>query len=265
MTPAYYRRLTGDDALGTYLADPSTAGPWSPSLQHGGPPNALAVTLADRVVRAQTGRDDLLPLRVGVDFLGAAPVGEVAMTVSVLRAARSAALAEVTLSAADRVCLRARVWFVRAADTSELATHTPAPPPVPDAPARAEQWNFGYGASLDWRYTSGAADRRGPAAVWVRAGQPLLDDSAELPGLARVVLVADSASGISAELDWSRWSFVNVDLDVHLARPFQGEWVHVDAVTQLGTAGSALARSVISDTGGVVGAGLQTLVVAPIG
>lgn len=265
MAHAYYQRLSGDDVEGTYRADPSTAGPWSPSLQHGGPPSALAVTLADRVVHAQTGRSDLVPLRVAVDFLGPAPVDDVDLRVTVLRTARSAALAEVTLAAGGRDRMRSRVWFLRTADTTELATASTVPPPIPDGPNQAEQWNFGYGASLDWRYTSGMADQLGPAAVWVRASQPLVDDSSEMPGLARVVLVADSASGISATLDWSVWSFVNVDLDVHLARPFHGEWVHVDAATQLGPAGSALARSVISDPDGVVGAGLQTLVVAPAG
>ena len=73
----------------------------------------------------------------------------------------------------------------------------------------------------------------GPGAAWVRPTVPLVD-GLELSGLARAVLVADSASGISAELDWDVWSFVNVDLDVHLARPFEGDWVLMDAVTQVG-------------------------------
>jgi cobalamin biosynthesis protein CbiD len=38
----------------------------------------------------------------------------------------------------------------------------------------------------------------------------------------------------------------------------------MDAVTQLGPDGSALARSTISDRHGIVGAGLQTLVLAPL-
>ncbi len=78
------------------------------------------------------------------------------------------------------------------------------------------------------------------------------------------MLIADSGNGLSSELDWAQWSFLNVDLDVHLARPLLGEWVLLDAVTQLGAHGSALARSTISDRHGVVGAGLQTLVVAPV-
>jgi hypothetical protein len=91
----------------------------------------------------------------------------------------------------------------------------------------------------------------------ILAGRPL-------SGLARVALIADSASGISAELDWSVWSFLNVDLDIHLARQVDGEWLLMDAATQLGPAGSALARSTLSDARGVVGSGLQTLVVAPL-
>jgi hypothetical protein len=84
-----------------------------------------------------------------------------------------------------------------------------------------------------------------------------------LSGLQRVALVADSASGISAMLDWDEWSFLNIDLDVHLSRPVDGEWVLIDAVTTVGTAGSALTRSTVSDVRGEVGVTAQTLVVAP--
>ena len=64
-----------------------------------------------------------------------------------------------------------------------------------------------------------------------------------MSGLQRVALVGDSASGISSVLSWDEWTFLNVDLDVHLSRPVQGEWVLLDARTTLGTHGAALARS----------------------
>jgi hypothetical protein len=75
-------------------------------------------------------------------------------------------------------------------------------------------------------------------------------------------LLADSASGISAELSWDQWSFANVDLDLHLFRIGTGDWLLVDAVTQLG-AGVAMTRSRLADLAGDVGAGLQTLLVRP--
>jgi hypothetical protein len=150
---------------------------------------------------------------------------------------------------------------VRDVDTSDAA---PAPEPPPWAvPAESTplEIEFGYGVSLDWRFVDGRMRVPGPAAAWVRPLTPLFADY-EMSGLARAVLVADSASGISSELDWARWSFVNVDLDVHLARPIEGDWLLMEARTQLGPTGAALARSVLSDHRGEVGGGLQTLVLA---
>ncbi|MBN9620598.1 MAG: thioesterase family protein, partial [Actinobacteria bacterium] len=179
----------------------------------------------------------------------------------VVRAARSAVLAEVTVSADGRDCLHCRVWFVRMFDTSVQSTPlNPAGDPLA-APAGLAA-SFPYGDSLEWRFVRGRMDRSGPAAAWVRPCVPLLPGH-DLSGLARAALIADSGNGISSVLDWSRWSFVNVDLDIHLARPVEGDWLLLDAVTQVGAHGSALARSTLSDLRGEVGAGLQTLVVTP--
>jgi hypothetical protein len=54
-----------------------------------------------------------------------------------------------------------------------------------------------------------------------------------------------------------------VDIAVHLARPVHGEWLLLDAATQLGSDGWALARSTISDVRGLLGSALQTLVLSP--
>ena len=96
-----------------------------------------------------------------------------------------------------------------------------------------------------------------------RAATALKDDHT-LSGLQLAALVGDSASGISSALDWSVWSFLNIDLDIHLARPVRGEWLFMDAATQLGERGGALARSTLSDQYGLLGSTLQTLVVAPL-
>lgn len=262
MADSYFDVLVETDYTGRYAAGDATAGPWSPELQHGGPPNALAITAAERAAQAATGRDDLVALRLAADFVGPVPVGQIETSARVVRAARSAALVEVMMSAADRPCLLARVWFVRTADTSTLAPARAAAASVPAGSVGLDV-DFGYGASLEWRFVSGRMRTPGPATAWVRPTIGLVDGRTP-SGLALVALVADSASGISAELDWATWSFLNVDLDIHLARPFLGEWVLMEASTQLGPAGSALARSTLSDQRGIAGAGLQTLVVAPL-
>ena len=265
----YYEALGTTGASGRYRGTASTAGPWAATLQHGGPPNALAAAVAERAVRTETGRTDLVALRLASDFIGPVPVGDVTTQTRVLRAARSAALVEVVVSAAGRECLLVRVWFVRSADTADVAAADPPPPAVPP-PAQPGTdplgIEFGLGASLDWRFLRGALISSGPAAAWVRPRIPLTDDpDISLTGLSRAVLVADSGNGISAELEWRAWSFLNVDLDVHLARPLAGDWVLLDAATQLGPAGSGLARSTLSDERGVVGSAAQTLVLTRTG
>jgi hypothetical protein len=259
----YFTLLDGDSRGARYLAGPATAGPWDDRLQHGGPPTALAVAVAEQAIRAETGRSDLIAMRVAADFVGPVPVAELEVRAAILRAARSAALVEVTLAGAGRTCLLTRVWFVAASDTAAIAPAPRERVDVPDGPSIGLDISFAYAKSVEWRFVAGRMGVAGPAAVWAR---PRIDLVAGRPtsGLSRVALIADTASGISAELDWATWSFVNVDLDVHLARPLRGEWILMDAVTQLGPAGSALARSALSDVYGALGSGLQTLVVGPL-
>ena len=266
MSPTYYdftsTRLDAGELHWTVRSNATTVGPWAPHLQHGGPPNALAVAAAERVVAEVTDRTDLVALRLASDFIGPVPVAELEVRARVVRAARSAVLAEVSIAGGGRDCLSSRVWFVRDADTTGHATPLAAQVPLPEGRHGLDA-EFGYGASLEWRRIAGGLLEPGPGAAWARPRTELVDGHA-WTGLSRAVLVADSGNGLSAELDWTRWSFVNVDLDVHLARPLLGDWVLLDAVTQLGPTGSALARSTLSDRFGVAGAGLQTLVVAPV-
>jgi Thioesterase-like superfamily len=242
-----------------YLATSATTGPWSDVHQHGGPPSALLVHVAESLVRDELDRHDLDAMRIAVEFPGPVPVGEVHVQASVIRAARSAVLVETQMHAHGRLCLLARVWLVTRADP---------PPGVPLAqsltiPDDAPGWrafSFPYADALEWKAAPSVVDGLGTACSWIRQRIPLLPGQSPT-GLQRAALVADSGNGLSAMLDWSQWSFMNVDLDVHLARPLDGEWVRLDASTQLGPTGTGLARSTLSDVTGPCGAGMQTLVV----
>src|SRR4051794_38219436 len=89
---SYFTLIDEDSHDGRYASGPATTGPWNPGLQHGGPPNALAVSAAERALAAETGRSDLVALRLASDFVGPVPVAEVTTHARVVRAARSAAL-----------------------------------------------------------------------------------------------------------------------------------------------------------------------------
>jgi hypothetical protein len=260
MANAYFAALAGPSGS-RFSAAPDTAGPWDPRMQHGGPPGALLVLLAEHVAATQTGRSDLTALRFAGEFVGPVPVGEVEVTTLVVRAARSGVLVALSLSSGGRSCLDARVWLVRDADTSIVA-HPRSDTSVPTTTGRGLGWSFPWADTIEWRAESGSLVEAGPARMWARPRLRVLA-GVPLTGLQHAVLVGDSASGVSSELDWAQWSFLNVDLDVHLARPVQGEWICIDAATQLGAHGSGLARSTLFDVYGPVGATAQTLVVAP--
>jgi hypothetical protein len=261
VTPAYFTVSDESPSTGTYVAADSTAGPWAAHLQHGGPPNALLVHAAERFVAAETGRADLVAARLSAEFVGPVPVGPVHTAATLVRAARSAVLVEMALSAEGRTCLQSRVWFVADTDTAGVAAPAVALT-VPDGPSGLGATSFSYGASIEWRFVSGGMDQIGPGVVWARPRTDLVEGR-PLSGLQRAALIGDSASGISAELDWAVWSFLNVDLDIHLARPMQGDWLKLEAATQLGPNGFALAHSTLSDGAGRLGSTAQTLVVAP--
>ena len=262
MTDPYFTLIEGSWAFGRYAADAATGGPWSPALQHGGPPGALLVLVAEQLAAEHTGRADLVALRLAAEYIRPVPVAEVRVAAEVVRVARTAVLVDLTLADTDRVCAHARIWLVRTADTGAIARPlADAAEPAADLPGL--RGGFPYADSIEWRVVRGDLRQPGPGIVWARPNRPILSGVA-LTGLQRAALVGDSASGISSELDWTVWSFLNIDLDVHLARPLEGDWVQLDATTELGAAGSALARSTLSDVRGVVGATVQTLVLEPI-
>jgi hypothetical protein len=244
---------------GRYRGEEACAGPWSPDLMHGGPPSALLVRASERVV------DGLVALRASIELLSAVPVGPVSVSARVVRGGRRIALTEAVLEAGGREVLHARVWHLRTAEepTPGLDQQPPADVPGPEqSPTTMTDWTFPYARALDWRVVGGNPTDPGPATVWTRARIPLIPGD-EPTGLQRAVLSADSGNGISASLDWATWSFVNIDLDVHLSRPLVGEWVLLDATTRYEESGTALAASSLWDERGRVGRAAQTLLVAP--
>jgi hypothetical protein len=270
---SFYRdlmvELTGSETKtelrGEVLSNAACGGPWHPELQHGGPPSALLVLAAERLAAAASGRDDLVAVRLAAEFLGPVPVAPLVITARVNRLSRTAVLVRAALGTADRICLESRIWLFapgerppgRVADSRRTPIESQAALPGFGFDS------FPYAQHLDWRLAAGAGRAPGPAAAWISARVPLLPDRPYSP-LQRTALFADSASGISAELNWDDWAFANVDLDLHLFAAPDGEWLLVDAVTELG-AGLAMTRCRLSDLTGPVGAGLQTLLVRRAG
>jgi hypothetical protein len=250
----------GPDA---FVSTDATQGPWSPGAQHGGPPSALAAHVLESY--QPTGQQRLAT--VTVDILRPVPVSKLTARSRVVRPGRRITLLETILEADGQEVIQARGWRLEtAAEPVPPTAPAVAPPAIPaeQPPASfAGVIGKGYLAAMEWRYVAGGGfDDPGPAAVWVRPRIPLLP-GAELSPMSRALLVADSGNGISSVLPPARYLFVNVDLKVALHRDPVGEWLLLDAVTDIGAAGTGLAASTLSDTLGPCGRGTQTLLVAP--
>jgi hypothetical protein len=160
--------------------------------------------------------------------------------------------------------MRVTAWRMRIDDALGVAGDPVPPPPGPEGgrPGEFGFWDdeVAYRDALEWSFVDGRFDAPGPATVWTRMRVPLVAGEPPTP-LHRLLVMADAASGVSAALDWQRWSFVNVELGIHLFRPPQGEWMAMAAHTTIGPAGAGLCTSTLYDSEGSVGASTQSLLV----
>jgi hypothetical protein len=144
----------------------------------------------------------------------------------------------------------------------DVGLEPPALPlPAEATPPPASFGEFGYAGAIEWRWARGGWEDPGPAVVWTRLREPIVEGAAPLP-LQRVLAVADSGNGVSAVLDWGAHLFINPELSLHVLREPRGEWVCLDARTQIAAGGAGLATSVLSDRDGPVARGAQSLLIA---
>jgi hypothetical protein len=268
LPPAYYLPL-GD---GRFEPTDATTSPWDSAAQHGGPPTALLAACLDDAF----GRPEVRVARIGMDFLGPVPRTPVRVETEMLRPGRRTQLSEARLWAGDRPVAVARVWHLAAAPAAPAAPAGPAGDPGADGgrlpaglPDPQPQRYFdgdvewGYGRAIEWRTVSGGFSRfTGAADVWTRLRIPLIAGR-PLDGLARFAVVADSANGLSAPLDFRDWLFIPPGVTMHLHRYPVGDWVRLTATSDPGQDGIGLTEGTLADAAGRCGTVTQPLLVAP--
>jgi acyl-CoA thioesterase superfamily protein/acyl-Coa thioesterase superfamily protein len=243
-----------------------TRGPWSAGHQHGGPPAALMA----RAVELAAGEPESLQItRFTADFLRPVPIEPLTVLVERVRDGRRARGYAVVLSAGDQAVVRATVLVVRRQPVEPPSMPARAPlQPLPDE-ATPFQFPFfrdpiGYHTAMEVRLARGTFGS-GRAAAWMRQRVPLV--LGELPSPAqRTLVAADSGSGVGAALDPAHLvPFINADLSVSLHRLPDGEWVGLDAVTDLEPHGIGLTHAGLYDVRGPIGQAVQDLVVGSPG
>jgi hypothetical protein len=242
----------GDDRFEPTKA---TESPWDSAMQHGGPPAAL--------LGHQLRVEGLRLARISVDFLGPIPRRELRVEVAPLKPGRLSFLNEARMIVDGRVSVIARAWHLAPGPQPPVQTAVRKADPLPER-ASDEFFPFlgewGYGRAIEWRASRGDLNELGEAHVWSRVKMPLID-GVEIDGQDRALIVADSANGMSAVLPMNEWLSIPPTMTTTLLRPANGEWVHLQAATELTDDGLGLASGVLYDENGKIGEVAQPLLI----
>jgi hypothetical protein len=243
----------GDALVPTELA----AGPWDPQALHGGP----AAAIMARAIETVETEVPMSVVRLTCEFMRPVPRAPLHVRAEVQRPARRVQLVRASIEASGAEVAAATALRIRREplDLSGLdlpVADTVAAPETGRA-YRTDEW-FGFGGAMEVRVVAGGIVRPGPVTAWFRLRKPMVAGEEPTP-LMRVVAAADFGNGVSRVLDFTRHLFINPDLTVYLHRSPRGEWVCLDASTDVTPDGIGLAHSRLYDEAGPIGHSLQGL------
>lgn len=249
-------------------ARPHTASAWGPRMMHGGVAAALQVRALERLGES----DGRRIARLTTELLGVVPVGPVRVRAEVLRPGRRVELVSAELEAQKPdggwlLAARTTAWRLATSSTTDVARTAEPARALPDEeayrlsehPRSYAWWTGGFSDSLLWRI---AADQQAGSTTlaWTRMDVPLVEGEEATP-LQRLVAIADSANGVGARLDPTRFSFINTEVTVHLHDAPRGEWFGIEAESTIGADGIGMSAGVLHTPTGPVGRVTQALLV----
>ncbi len=267
---AYYRLISREQQTqGVYVAcyQPTehAQGAWNEHEQHMAPATGVITAELEQYLP----QDNMRIARISLDILGLIPLDEFTITTRSLRPGKTIELIEAVMSSGGRDCIIARAWRLITQDTSEIAG-------LEDAPAKyrpdelstwegMENWPGGFIESV--RLVAGPDRRSGKGMVWITnhtdmvAGQPTSD-------LVHLLGLVDTANGVVQRLGLGltklEWVFPNTDLQIHIHRSPQGQWLGIEAVQQYGADGIGLTSAILHDVHGPFGRSEQILTIRPM-
>lgn len=239
--------------------------PWSSESLHGG---SVAALLA-RAVESSVPAGNQQVTRLTVELMRPVPVLPLQVHAEVIRPGRKVQLVEAMLWQGGNPLVRARALLVRTTEAPVPEGASASGPVVPgpdlgrETPSPRGDYEALHNVGTEIRFVRGAFAQPGPATVWIRLRQPVVAGEEPSP-LQRVAAAADFGNGVSAALDFTRWTFVNPDLTIYLNRLPVGEWVCLEARTDVEGHGVGMAHSRLHDEVGPVGRSLQSLLLEPL-
>ncbi|ERF84164.1 thioesterase family protein [Bradyrhizobium viridifuturi] len=251
-------RVDGDRVV----TSPDAAGPWDPRMQHGSAPAALVVWAAEAIPTP-------VPMRIArvtIDLMRPVPVAPLTVSSEILRDGRKIQLCGVRLLADGVLVVSATVLKIKRqaaelpSDIAAVQVELPGPDESMVEPGNLA--NSPFVKCISMRAARGRFGVMGPGAIWFRVNQPLIAGAAVSQAM-RAVVASDFSNGTSPALDFNRWTFINADLTVSLAREPVGDWILLDGESWIGPDGAGLAMSRLADVQGYFGRAVQSLVIEP--
>ncbi len=263
---AYYQLIHRDtDAQGTvrarYHSTDLAQGAWNEHEQHMAPATGIICAELDRFLP----RQDMRIGRISLDILGLIPAGEFEIITRVIRPGKTIELIESEMRAQSKVCIVARTWRMMTQNSQtmhELEDQTVNGPEQAPVWEGIRQWPGGFIQSIEAR----SHERRaGRGIVWLSTAHAMIEGEST-SDFVRLMGLVDTANGIVPRQDWPfKWGFPNLDLQIHLHRMPQGQWLGLETVQQYGADGIGLTSSVLHDQYGPFGRSEQILTLRPLG
>ena len=252
-----------------FVPAPVTAGPWRSDAQHGGPPAALLTHLCQQHVAAGE-----TIARLSVNLLTGIPLAPLDAESSRADVSRRVSTVTALLSASGRPVAKATALLLTTGEVPPPTWSAEAPPDrlwsdfavtvAPNWAARSDSPAF-HRDGIEHRFVEGAFGQAGPALDWVRLKQPVVEGVAP-SAHQRVMAVVDVGSGISsAYRPEEGFGMINADLNVAFVTEPTGDWFLLDAATSIGSFGTGLAVTRVSDESGLVALATQSLLGMPFG
>ena len=260
MTLAYYQlidRLVQVDGsvIAKYRSTIHAQGAWNEHEQHMAPATGIICAELDLF----SPRSDVRIGRISLDILGLIPAGEFQIETKVIRAGKTIELIESVMSAQGKACIQARTWRMMISDTSSIygledqKVESPEHQPVWN---EIRTWPGGYIASLEARTSQ---RRQGKGIVWLSNPYAMIENE-QSSDFVRLMGMVDTANGVATRQDVPfQYVFPNLDLQIHLYRMPQGEWLGLETVQQYGADGIGLTSSILHDEKGPFGRSEQIL------
>lgn len=256
------------ERIEVFEATEHTSSPWGP-MQHGGPVAAMLTRAMDRL----RPRPGTRIARVTVDLLGPVPLGEVRVTARVARPGRRIELTQAVLEARTqdggwRDYARGSAWRQATQATEDVLNHADQMQQPPATAATGlndhvlpESWRIGgFVGAVDWRVGHRGTGQGDPTTAWVNLACDLVEGE-EPSEVERLVALADTANGIGARLDPTRFAFLNTEMTVHLHSPPVGPWYGLESETSVGPDGVGMSAAVIHTDSGPIGRVAQSVLV----